>query len=172
MKSGIVLRGVLTFSLYNLASAATEVTLSPSAPFDLDTGAQFSTQAPNLKYDLVFGCGSGNEYLRALNGATWASSMTNNFALGLDTMKQATYAAPRNDFSGYPDLFHNARAQSAEQTGKVYYIQTPEGNLAKIRILRFKAMDPNPQVCRTLILEYELYPAQDGASRRRSKGAR
>jgi hypothetical protein len=157
MNVSIFLYGVLALAV-SLSAPSERATLRSFVLFDLDTGSQFSTNATGVNYDLLFGCSAnGNEFLRVLNGASWANSLTNNFALGLDVMRQATYSAPINQFSGYPDLFYGYGRSIEDQIGKVYYVRTAEGSLAKIRISAFRTVDANPRVCRNLEIEYELF---------------
>ena len=130
-----------------------EVILLPCSGFDLDTDySEHLGQKEGAKSDLVFCQGGGNEYLRAENGTRWAIPITNNYALGLDWIQKAEYNAPINQFSGYPDIFFEARGYGPD-IGTVYYLRTSEGNYAIIRINNYITTDPNPQVCRQLIQE-------------------
>jgi hypothetical protein len=143
--------------------SAAEVTLSASSGFDLDTGySEALGYWHGVAYDLVFSCGpQGHEYLRALGNASWAASPNNDFSAGPEVLRAATYAAPRNTSSGYPDLFHTRR-DFVPTVGTVYFVRTTEGNLAKMRIAGYQAVDSNPYVCRHLRIEYVLYPPMSG----------
>ena len=142
------------------AHAAQQVTLIGCAKFDFETGTDFEHR-PNVNhpiwYDLEFCAGNENEYLRAMQGVSWAESPTSNFALGPNYMMEAQYASRKHPLSGYPELFYHWAGSSDSFIGKVYWIKTAEGNLVKMRIKNFVPYQKQRGIIRDMIIEYVIY---------------
>ena len=75
-------------------------------------------------------------------------------------MKQASFSAPINPASGYPDLLYFSSNLSQQQRGTVFYVKTSEGNLARLRIEGFDPPVKQPAICRNLKIKYEVFIAE------------
>ena len=142
------------------AHAAEQVKLIGCAKVDFETMSN-SAHPPNVNYqiwhDLDFCAANENEYLRAMQGVSWAESPTSNFALGPNYMMKAQYTSRKHPLSGYPDLFHHWAGSSDSVIGKVYWIKTAEGNLVKMRIKNFVPYQKQRGIVRDMIIEYVIY---------------
>jgi len=148
------------FSPPSLARDIKVVELRGGSFLNLEIG-HISDIFENRKSDLLFSKGAGvyaHEFLRAINNAGWSDVGVVNFEdISYREIRDARYASPRNNKSGYPDLFY-AYGSGVPRQGYVYFIKTNEGNIAKIQIQDYKSVHNNPAVLRNIIIKYEVFP--------------
>lgn len=148
------------FSPASLANGTQIVELRGGSYLNLENG-HISDMHELQKSDLLFSKGGGvygHEYLRALNKAAWSDIGVVNFEdIKYREIRDARYSSPKNNKSGYPDLFY-AYGSGVPRVGYVFFIKTIEGNVAKIRIQDYKSFNNNPAVVRNIVFKYEVFP--------------
>lgn len=148
------------FSPPSLANETQIAELRGGSFLNLENG-HISDVFEDKKSDLLFSKGGGiygNEYLRAINKATWSDIGVVNFKdIKYKEIRDARYSSPKNNKSGYPDLFY-AYGSGVPRVGYIYFIKTNEGNVAKIQIQNYKSFNNNPAVVRNIEIKYEVFP--------------
>lgn len=126
---------------------------------DLELGNISSNLNQSNSWDLRFICGpNGMEGLRAMNGCQWKEIGVQEFNdISYKTILESDFSTRRNSASGNTDLFylHKSNVPGPKYT---YFIKTADGNIGKVQIQAYQAVDPNPMVCRNIKLQYELFP--------------
>lgn len=148
------------FSPPSLARETKIVELRGGSYLNLENG-HISDIHEHQRSDLLFSKGGGiygHEYLRAMNNGAWLDRGIVNFEnIKYKEIRDARYASPKNNKSGYPDLFY-AYGSGVPRAEYVYFIKTNEGNIAKIQILGYKSFNNNPAVVRNIEIKYEVFP--------------
>lgn len=128
--------------------------------FDLETGRVTSNpNASAVDWDLLFGCWPGaQESLRASDGVQWADLGVVDFeALRYREIRDAAFQSARHGVTGHPDLYydHKSNAPGEKYT---FAVKTPDDNVAKVQILGYENVSPDPEACRNVSLQYEVFP--------------
>lgn len=147
------------FSPTSLSNGSQEVVLIGSESIDLESGLHNASPLPDRQWDLQFGCWPDSmESLRALEGVSWSELGLNDFdAITYREIRDANYLRQNNSTTGYYDLYYLHKGNVPGE-GYVFFIKTPEGNVAKLQILGYETVDPNPLVCRNMKIRYEVFP--------------
>jgi hypothetical protein len=131
--------------------------LLANAPFDLEKGAM-TTGKVNRTSDLVFECWpQAKESLKALKGLSWSDQGAMNFEkITYRKIRDAKYSSPKHPKNGRFLLFLDHKS-NVPGKNHVFFVKTAAGNIAKVQIVGYKS-DPNPQVCRSMKIKYEVFP--------------
>jgi hypothetical protein len=136
--------------------------------FDLDTGLATSNPGPGSGWDLMFGCWpQASESLRASDKVEWADfGVVDSDDVGYREVRDADFDSRRHPQSGNPDLYM-AHKSNVPGPGYAFAIRTSNNNVAKVQIVRYRSVDPNPDVCRNVTLRYEVFPIEPDPPRPR-----
>jgi hypothetical protein len=148
-----------TFSPSSISKGPQDATLRGLDRIDLETGLVSSNPSSNRQWDLLFGCWPESyESLRALDGVTWFEKGVADFqAIMYREIRDAGYEVRRNATTGYNDLYY-AHMSNVPGEDYIFYIRTPEGNVAKLQIIGYELVDNNPLVCRNMKIRYDVFP--------------
>ena len=149
------------FSPPSLSKGSREVTLRGLDRIDFESGLVSANPQTDRQWDLLFGCWpEGYESLRALEGVSWSElGVANLDAIKYREIRDAKYKAQKSPATGYNDLYY-AHKSNVPGKGYIFFVKTPEGNIAKLQITGYDIVDNNPLVCRNMRMKYELFPVK------------
>lgn len=136
------------------------ITLRPLDRINLEDGWASGVKQPGVLYDLVYVTGSGGiEILRAENGVYWHLRGVAHFeSIIYREIRDAQYYAPKNQRTGYPDLFYSHRS-NVPPVNTVFFVRTKENNVAKVQILNYiNEYYGNQVVSRNIRIKFEVFP--------------
>lgn len=147
------------FAPESISRGTQTVTLRGLDRFDLETGRVTSNPGLDNSWDLLFGCWpQAYESLRAGDGVAWSDLGVVDFnGIRYRDIRDASFRTNRNETTGYPDLYY-AHKSNVPGSNYTYAIKTPLDHVAKVQIVRYESVDPNPNVCRNVVLCYEVFP--------------
>jgi hypothetical protein len=147
------------FSPQSISRGVQNVELRGGDRFNLETGRVTSAPGPGETWDLMFGCWpQGYESLRALDGVEWFDLGVVDFsAVRYRDIRDARYESRRQPTTGYRDLYY-AHKSNVPGKGYAFVVKTTDNNVAKVQIVGYRSVDPNPEVCRDVSLRYEVFP--------------
>ena len=147
------------FSPSSISKGPQDTTIRGLDRIDLETGLVSSNPSPDRQWDLLFGCWPESyESLRALDGVSCFEKGVADFqAIRYREIRDAGYTVRRNATTGYNDLYY-AHVSNVPGEGYIFYIRTPEGNVAKLQIIGYELVGNNPLVCRNMKIRYDVFP--------------
>lgn len=147
------------FSPQSISHGVQKVEVRGGDRFNLETGRVTSNPAPTDKWDLLFGCWpNARESLRAADGVEWSDFGVVDFsALRYRDVRDARYGGLSHPTSGSRDLYY-AHKSNVPGQGYAFAVKTSDNNIAKVQIVSYRSVDPNPEACRNVSLRYEVFP--------------
>jgi hypothetical protein len=158
------------FSPQSISRGIQNVELRGLDRFNLETGRVTSAPGFGETWDLMFGCWpQGRESLRASDGVEWSDLGVVEFsAVRYREIRDARYESRLHPTTGYRDLYY-AHKSNVPRKGYTFAVKTKDNNVAKVQIVDYKSVDPNPLVCRNVSLRYEVFPIVNDPPRPRRR---
>ena len=147
------------FSPHSISHGVQKVEVRGGDRFNLETGRVTSNPDSTDTWDLMIGCWpQARESLRAADGVEWLDLGVIDFsALRYRDIRDAKYKSQRHPKTGYRDLYY-AHRSNVPGKGYAFAIKTSDNNVAKVQIVSYVSVDPDPEVCRNVSLLYEVFP--------------